>query len=374
MSGSTTSSPWPARARTMAEDSTGSSSSRSPCRSSSGTLSELVGDLAPGRLGGEGDHTGGVLHEGDAGPNGHGAAERVPGQHEAACPSASGQVGRRGHVVHAGVEVVRSSIVDAQGADAPLGEGDTEVVVEAPGRAEQPAHGATHGEQHPLGGGVAVPQHAEHPAEGEQLEVAQARGHLDLLDGQHPKCVERGAVASSAGAGTRPCSQPAPPYGDPARPEPACGLRTWGGVRVPVRVTLRSCTGDYGEGPHGVSVPTRSRCSEAGPLRQAARRYRHRRRDGGPAAGGGWRRVLGEPQVRPDPVPVGQHPPGRGGRRRAQELPGGRLRQPQGARSRTPPTPVPTLGGNETPEGQAGRRHHDRAGRPRGASGSTSSR
>ena len=87
------------------------------------------------------------------------------------------QVGGGQQVERAQVDVVRAAPPHPEHADAapPRGHLVAEPLVEAVGRAEQPAHRAAADHDDGLGVGVAVPQDREQPAHREHLDVAERR-------------------------------------------------------------------------------------------------------------------------------------------------------------------------------------------------------
>ena len=83
-----------------------------------------------------------------------------------------------------------------------VGEALAELVVEA-GRAEQAAQRAAAGDDHPVGGRVAVPQDGEQALPGVDLQVAEALADGDLLVAQDPEAGQH-VGSDGAGAGRRP--------------------------------------------------------------------------------------------------------------------------------------------------------------------------
>jgi len=116
----------------------------------------------------------------------------APG-HEALSTGASRQVGRRQQVERAQVDVVRAAPPHAEHPEAapPRRHLVAQPLVEAVGRAEQPAHRSSADDHDRLGVGIAVPQDRQQPAHREHLHVAERRGDRHLLARQRLQHVER---------------------------------------------------------------------------------------------------------------------------------------------------------------------------------------
>src|SRR5439155_19551612 len=127
-------------------------------------------------------HADGGGTEADRRVQGDGTTEAVTDDDEAPRAVLRRQRGGVEGILDALLEQLRLAITDAQGADPAGGELAPEVVVQPAGRAEQAAHGASHGDHGAFVGRIAVPQHRQQPGRRVLLDVVKPVGDLDRLD------------------------------------------------------------------------------------------------------------------------------------------------------------------------------------------------